>query len=87
MTAIVFDTLAFSERLQDAGFTPEQAKGQAHAMRKLLDNQIATRHDIQALDASMATRFAETKTELIKWYMAAMLATTGLVAGLVKFVH
>ena len=56
-------------------------------MRELLDNQIATRQDIEALDASMATRFAETKTALIKWYIGSMLATTGLVAGLVKLVH
>jgi hypothetical protein len=87
MTAIVFDTFAYAEKLEAAGFTPEQAKGQAHALREIIDNQIATKQDIAALDASVTATLFETKAELIKWYIGAMFAMTGLIVGLLKFVH
>ncbi|MEX3959152.1 hypothetical protein [Trinickia sp. EG282A] len=98
MTAIVFDTLAYAEKLEAAGFTHEQAKGQAHALREIIDDQIATKQDLAALDASVSTRIAaldasvsarlsETKAELIKWYIGTMFAMTALVVGLVKLIH
>jgi len=98
MTAIVFDTLAYAEKLEAAGFTPQQAKGQAHALREIIDDQIATKQDLAALDASVAsklaelkssvaTKIAETRAELIKWYVGTMFAMTGLIVGLIKFVH
>ena len=98
MTAIVFDTLAYAEKLEAAGFTPQQAKGQAHALREIIDDQIATKNDLAALDASVASnlaktkasvaaKIAETKSELIKWYIGTMFAMTGLIVGLIKFVH
>ncbi len=87
MTAIVFDTLAYAEKLEAAGFTPQQAKGQAHALREIIDDQIATKQDLAALDASVATKIAETRAELIKWYIGTMFAMTGLIVGLIKLVH
>jgi hypothetical protein len=94
MTVIVFDTLAYAEKLESVGFTPQQAKGQAHALREIVDNQIATKQDIAALeqdiaalDASVAARLAEAKAELIKWYVGTMLGMTGLIVGLLKFVR
>ena len=108
MTAVVFDTLAYAERLEAAGFTAEQAKGQAHALREIVDNQIATKQDIAALEGSvttklagmstklaemstklaeMSTKLAEFKTDLIKWHIGTMLAMTGLIVGLLKFLH
>jgi hypothetical protein len=58
MTAIVFDTLAYAEKLEAAGFTSEQAKGQAHALREIIDDQIATKQDVAALDGSVSARLA-----------------------------
>lgn len=87
MTAIVFDTLAYAEKLEAAGFTSEQAKGQAHALREIIDDQIATKQDIAALDASVSTRLAELKAELIKWYIGSMFAMTAVIVGLVKVIH
>lgn len=98
MTAIVFDTLAYAEKLEAAGFTSQQAKGQAHALREIIDDQIATKQGlvaldasvssrIAALDASISARLAETKAELIKWYIGTMFAMTAMVVGLLKLVH
>ncbi len=87
MTAIVFDTLAYAEKLEASGFTPEQAKGQAHALREIIDNQIATKQDTAVLEANLTTKLAETKAELIKWYIGTMFAMTALIVGLIKFIH
>jgi len=75
------------EKLEASGFTAEQAKGQAHALREIIDNQIATKQDVAALDASVATRIAEAKADLIKWYIGTMFAMTALILSLIKFVH
>ena len=62
MTAIVFDTLAYAEKLEASGFTPEQAKGQAHARREIIDNQIATKQDTAVLEANLTTKLADLLT-------------------------
>lgn len=87
MTAIVFGTLAYAERLEVSGITTEQAKGQAHALREIIDNQIATRQHVSMLDANLTTKLAETKADLIKWYAGTMFAMAALVVGLIKFIH
>jgi len=86
MSAIVFDTLSYAEKLQAAGFTPEQAKGQAHAMREIIHDQIATKRDVAVLDASVEAKLVATKAELVKWYIGTMFAMTGLIVGLLKLV-
>ena len=60
MTAIVFDTLAYAERLEGAGFTREQANGQAHALRDFFSDQIATSQDI----AVLTTKIEKTEADL-----------------------
>lgn len=87
MTATVFDTLAYAERLEAAGFAPEQAKGQAHALREIIDDQIATTHDMAALDSSISAKLAEMKADLIKWYLGSTFAMTALIVGLMKFIR
>jgi flagellar motor switch/type III secretory pathway protein FliN len=62
MTAIVFDTLAYMERLEGAGFTREQANGQAHALRDLFADQIATSQDI----ADLSTKIEKTEADLAR---------------------
>ena len=92
MSAVVFDTLAYAEKLEASGFTPQQAKGQAHALREIIDNQIATKQDIAALGmnlsvckASMTTKIAEAKAELIKWYIGTMFAMTAFIVATFLF--
>jgi hypothetical protein len=53
MTAIVFDTVAYAEKLE----------------------------------ANLTTKLAETKADLIKWYIGTMFAMTSLILGLMKFIH
>lgn len=66
MTAIVFDTLVYAERLEEAGFTRDQAHGQARALRELFTDQIATSQDIAVLDASVSARIEKTEVDLTR---------------------
>jgi len=53
--AITFDTLAYSKKLIDAGFTQQQAEVQAEALSDFVNEQITTKRDL-----------AEMKSDIIK---------------------
>lgn len=46
---LIFDTLAYSDKLQAVGFTKDQAKIQAEELKSVLDENVATKSDIMAL--------------------------------------
>ena len=50
MRAIVFDTFAYAKKLKSAGFTEEQAEVQAEALAGLVNEQLATKRDLQELE-------------------------------------
>lgn len=79
MTAITFDTLAYSENMQKAGFTREQAdamaKANSEAFSAMVDTQqLATKQDL-----------LELKHEILKWMVTAMIAQTALLVGIIAF--
>lgn len=47
--ALSFDTLQYSKKLKEAGFTEQQAEVQAEALRDVIDNNLATKVDILEL--------------------------------------
>ncbi len=49
MTAVPFDTLKLARKLQESGFTQEQAAGAAETMADALAEQVATRSDLREL--------------------------------------
>ena len=56
--AIALDTLAYARRLRDAGFSEAQAEGQAQALAAAMTDTLATKQDLQELDARIDARFA-----------------------------
>jgi hypothetical protein len=92
MTAVTFDTLAFVKDLQSKGFKQEQAEGISNALKNALTvSEVATKHDIKELevkikelDANMKIQLAETKAEIIKWDIGAIIFAVGLSITLVK---
>ncbi len=44
--AMIYDTLSFSKKMVKAGFTQQQAEGQAEALIEIIDDNLATKHDI-----------------------------------------
>jgi hypothetical protein len=55
--AFALDTLAYARRLREAGFTEQQAEGQAQALAAAMTDTLATKHDLQQLEARLEVRF------------------------------
>src|SRR6266852_5561291 len=62
--AIAIDTLAYARRLREAGFTEQQAEGQAQALAAAMTDSLATKQDLTELAAGIDARFAATKQDL-----------------------
>ena len=71
--AIAFDTHRFVKRLTESGFTERQAETLAEEHIALLNANLATKADIEAL-----------KVEMLKWLLGALIAQGGLIVALVK---
>lgn len=57
MTTIIFDTLDFSKRAQEAGFTKEQAEFQAREIASGVEKSLATKQDLKDLELRMIIKF------------------------------
>ncbi|HIJ96966.1 MAG TPA: DUF1640 domain-containing protein [Desulfuromonadales bacterium] len=82
MSAITFDTLAYSKKLRSAGFTEQQAEVAAEAQKETIDiviSEIETRH---LNDMATKLDLAEVKADLIRWVVAAGFLQTVLIAAL-----
>ncbi len=53
---VIFDTLAFARRLEAVGFTREQAEALAEEQAKLIDERLATKHDLELLKRDLTIR-------------------------------
>lgn len=98
MTAITFDTLKFSKRLQDAGVPARQAEAEAEALSEVLEvnlKELATKEDVLAaqkdirqemelLRRDMDARFIQLEQRLIIKLGMLIAASIGIVAALVK---
>jgi hypothetical protein len=61
--AIAIDTLAYARRLREAGFTEQQAEGQAEALAAAMTDTLATKLDLQALATKDDLREMEGRIE------------------------
>ena len=55
--AIALDTLEYARRLRQAGFSEQQAEGQAQALAAVMTDSIATKQDLRELEKRMDARF------------------------------
>ncbi|MBF0098825.1 MAG: hypothetical protein HQM04_18095 [Magnetococcales bacterium] len=77
MTIATFDTLEYTEQLRQAGFSEEQAKGQAKALATVIQKveesrmqELATKGDVESA-----------KVDMIKWTAGMFAAQTALILG------
>jgi folate-dependent phosphoribosylglycinamide formyltransferase PurN len=82
MSAITFDTLAYSKKLRNAGFTEEQAEVAAEAQKETIEVVIAELETRHLKDLATKLDLAEVKSELIRWVVAAGFLQTVLIAAL-----
>jgi hypothetical protein len=82
MSAMLFDTLKLSKRLQECGvFSREQAEELAQAMNEAAGADIANKADISALGSDLQTKIAELKAEMLKWLLGAIGVQTIVIVG------
>jgi len=90
--------VALLEALVSAGVAYERARAVVELFDKSVDERyslhaqiLATKRDVSELEAKMAerhgqleARIAESKSDLIKWTLAALTAQTALLLGAIK---
>jgi len=89
MSTIPFDTHAFVKKLEAVGFTEPQAEVQAQALAELVNDQLATKRDLQELEMRLESGMRELelrlKHDLTLRLGAMMAAGIAIVAVLVRF--
>ena len=86
MTAITFDSLGYFERLKDAGFTEEQAKVQANALREIIEERLATKADLVQLEERLTNEIRKMESEMQKLELRMTLKTGAMLAASVAIV-
>lgn len=88
MSTIVFDTYAFVKELTQVGMPEEQAEVLARSQATLIDEQLATKRDLQELEARLRRDMKEMElrlTHALTLRLGSMLVVAvGVVAALVK---
>lgn len=82
--AIAFDTHRYVKRLTDCGFTEQQAETLADEQIALLNGNLATKADIEALRQETRATIESVKSDLLKWLFGALIAQGGVIVALVK---
>jgi hypothetical protein len=85
-TQLTFDRLSYIDRLTAAGIDEKQARAQADALDAALRETIATKGDIERLEAKMETMNANLKVDILRWLIITQLALAGFVFAEAKFV-
>lgn len=102
MTAqVLFNPLAYIDRLTRGGFSPEQARASAEALETAFSESVATKTDIAELkhgtdllhrdlaeaEARLRLEISQSKNDILRWMFGFNLALIGAVFAIIKFVH
>jgi len=79
---VLFDRLAYVDRMKAASFTEQQARGAADALGEALTETVATKTDIIQLE----TKIAESRATIIQWVVGAAIATCTVGAAVAGFI-
>lgn len=61
---VLFDTLAYSNKLRAAGFTAEQAGVQAETMVEIIEDKLATKKELLDVEANLRRDMKEIEANL-----------------------
>jgi hypothetical protein len=85
-TSVPFDTLKFATRLQEGGFTAEQAKAAAEAFAEATGEELATKTDLRAEIAAVRADIRELELRMTIKLGGLIMAATGIILAAIKFV-
>lgn len=75
MSVMVFNSLNYAKRLEQAGFTRQQAEVQANIMTEIVDEKITTKQDLRVLEYRITIRLG-----------GMLAAAVAVLAALITFV-
>ena len=84
MTTVTFDALGYFEKLKAAGFTEEQAKAQANALREVIEERLATKGDLVQMELRLTSEMQKLELRMTLKLGAMLAASVAIVATLVK---
>ena len=84
MANLAFDTHKYVKRLTAVGMPEKQAEVIADEQRSLIEDQLATKHDIEDLRAEVKRDIKESEQRLIIRLGGMMIAGFGVIAALIK---
>ncbi|WP_418764651.1 hypothetical protein [Mailhella sp.] len=84
MSSTTFDSLGYYEKLKEAGFSDEQARVQANAMREVIEERLATKADLQLLEDRLTSEMQKMELRITLKLGGMMAAAVAVVAALVK---
>jgi predicted Holliday junction resolvase-like endonuclease len=87
MATLIFNSLAYFEKLRDAGVEEEQARVHAEAMNELVDNKLATKEDLLLVKEELKKDIAMLKQELIIKLGGMIMGSISLLYILLRFGH
>ena len=85
MATVIFDTHHFIKRMTDAGFTPTQAEALSDEQIKLINNNLATKQDIEKLKLDVELALSKGVEKHIKWTLAAVTLLSVFMGLLIHF--
>ena len=97
---ILFDRLAYVDRLKAGSFSEQQARAAADALGEALTETVATKADVAQLQttisqletkmetrfANLETRIAESRASVIQWVVGVAIAACTVGAAVASFI-
>lgn len=87
-----FDTHTSIKRLMDAGMDEAQAEAVVYVQADAINSRLATKQDVgdirsemSALKAELNANISNTKSEVIKWMLMAMIGQAGVILAFINF--
>ena len=82
--AIVFDTLSYANKLLAVGFTKQQAEVQAEAMAELINENLASKRDLEEAKTELTFEIKQAENRVIIKVGAMIAASIAITATLIK---
>lgn len=87
MSVTTFDTLMYAKKLEAKGFTSEQAEAQVEMIKEVIDNQLATKQDINEIKRDIEDVRRDIKEAMDKIVIrlgSLLVIAVGVLAGIIK---
>jgi len=81
---ITFDTLAYAKKLKAAGVPEQQAEVQAEAIAEIIEERLASKHDIEELRTDLKRDIAEMSYKLTIRMGSMLVIAVGVLTAIIK---